>query len=71
MKISYKRLWKQLELKGISKKVFRQYSGIGSSTYTKLVNDRDISTSSLMKICDFLDCELQEVANCNRSDREE
>lgn len=71
MKISYKRLWKQLELKGISKKEFHQYSGIGSSTYTKLVNDRDISTSSLMKICDFLDCELHEVANCIRTDREE
>ncbi|MFK8198270.1 helix-turn-helix domain-containing protein [Aerococcaceae bacterium zg-1292] len=71
MKISYVNLWKQLEIRRISRKDFRKNSGIGSSTYTKLINDKDISTSSLMKICDFLDCELHEVASCIRDDNKE
>ena len=68
MKISYKSLWEQLKIKGISKKEFRQGTGISSSTYTKLVNNKNISTSSLVKICNFLDCELSEVASCVKDD---
>lgn len=71
MRISYENLWKQLELRGISRKDFRQKSGIGSSTYTKLINNKDVSTSSLMKICEFLDCDLYEVANCIRAEKED
>ena len=71
MRISYENLWKQLELRGISRKDFRQKSGIGSSTYPQLINNKDVSTSSLMKICEFLDCDLYEVANRIRAEKED
>lgn len=64
MKVSYTRLWEELDKQKILKRKFRSDSGIGSSTYTKLVNNENVSTASLVKICDYLNCDLADVVEC-------
>lgn len=64
MKISYARLWSELNKRKIQKRKFRSDSGIGSSTYTKLINNENVSTASLLKICDYLNCQISDIAEC-------
>lgn len=64
MKISYNLLWDKLKENNISKKQFRDASGIGSSTYTKLVNNENVTTDTLIKICETLDCQISEIIEC-------
>lgn len=64
MKVSYIRLWNELNKRSILKKEFRNSSGISSSTYTKLVNDENVSTASLIKICNYLNCQLSDIVEC-------
>lgn len=64
MKVDYSPLWEQLKKKDITKKQFRNMSRIGSSTYTKLVNNKNITTDTIVRICECLDCEITEVFKC-------
>lgn len=61
MKIDYSGLWDILDKNNISRKDFRQKTKLGSSTYSKLVNNENISTSSLVKICEFLHCNIEDI----------
>lgn len=61
MKISYKPLWKLLIDKNISKKELQERTKLGSSTFTKLRNNENVTTDSLVKICTALKCELKDI----------
>lgn len=61
MKVSYKPLWHTLATKGIGKNQFRAESGISSSTYTKLVNDECTMTDTLLKIANYLKCDVLDI----------
>ena len=43
MKVDYKPLWKLLKIKNITKNDFRLTVKIGSSTYSKLVNNENVT----------------------------
>lgn len=64
MKVDYTPLWEQLERKKITKKEFRHISGLGSSTYSKLVNNENVNTETIMRICECLKCNINEVFCC-------
>lgn len=66
MKISYKPLWKLLIDRGVTRKELQSMTGLGSSTFTKLKNNENVTTDSLTKICEFLQCDLKDIAEFDK-----
>ncbi|HEM5140157.1 TPA: helix-turn-helix transcriptional regulator [Streptococcus suis] len=61
MKISFAPLWSQLSQIGMTRKDFQNLCGIGSSTMTKLKNDDCVTTDTILKICNALECDANQV----------
>jgi putative transcriptional regulator len=61
MKASYKKLWKLLVDKDMSKGDLHKASGLSSSTMTKLRKGEDVSMEALRKICICLDCNIGDI----------
>jgi len=61
MKASYKKLWKLLVDKEMSKGDLHKASGLSSSTMTKLRKSEDVSMEALRKICIALDCNIADI----------
>lgn len=61
MKASYKKLWKLLVDKDMSKGDLHKASGLSSSTMTKLRKSEDVSMEALRKICIALDCNIGDI----------
>lgn len=62
--VSYKPLWKLLIDLNISQKELISEAGIGKSTFYKLKNDKNVTTDSLIKICEALDCNISDIMTC-------
>ena len=61
MKASYKKLWKLLVDKEMSKDDLHKKSGLSSSTMTKLRKGEDVSMEALRKICIALNCNIEDI----------
>ena len=61
MKISYKKLWMQLIQKEISKATFRKELNIATGTMTKLNQNEEVSLSVLLRICEYLKCDIGDI----------
>ena len=61
MKASYKKLWKLLVDKDMSKGDLHKASGLSSSTMTKLRKGEDVSMEALRKICVALNCNIADI----------
>lgn len=61
MKASYKKLWKILVDKEMSKGDLHKATGLSSSTMTKLRRSEDVSMEALRKICVVLDCNIGDI----------
>ena len=61
MKASYKKLWKLLVDKEMSKGDLHKKSGLSSSTMTKLRKGEDVSMEALRKICVALNCNIADI----------
>lgn len=61
MRISYKPLWRILLDRDISKKQLREMSGISSASMAKLGKGENLTTDILLKICEALDCNINEI----------
>ena len=61
MKASYKKLWKLLVDKEMSKSDLHKATGLSSSTMTKLRRSEDVSMEALRKICTVLDCNIADI----------
>ncbi|WP_270279939.1 helix-turn-helix domain-containing protein [Vagococcus bubulae] len=64
MKISYKPLWKLMIDKEIKQKDLKNGARLSSSTIQKLRNNENVTTDVLLRICNFLDCDLSDIAEC-------
>lgn len=60
-KISYNRLWKLLIDKNMKRKDLQDVAGISSASIAKLGKCDNITTDVLLKICDALDCSLEDI----------
>ncbi len=67
MEISYNPLWSLLETKNIKKTELREKCSLGASTYTKLNNNENVTTETLLKICEFLDCDIQDIMKVEKN----
>ena len=61
MGVSYKKLFKLLIDRDMKKKDLRELAGIGNSTMTKLANDKNVTMEVMAKICNALDCKMDDI----------
>lgn len=61
MTISYKRLWKLLIDKKMSKADLRKAAQISPNTMTKLNKDEEVALSILSKICEVLGTDIGDI----------
>lgn len=68
MKVSYKKLWIQLIEKNISPAMLRKDLNIASGTMTKLRRNEEVALSVLLRICEYLDCNIGDICDAVRID---
>ena len=61
MKISYKKLWMLLIQKDITKVRLKRDLGLAAGTMSKLNKGEDVALSVLLRICDYLDCDIGDI----------
>lgn len=61
MKISYNKLWKMLIDKNMKRKDLMEVAGISSASVAKLGRDDNIQTDVLLRICEALDCTIEDI----------
>lgn len=61
MTISYNKLWKLLIDKKLSKADLRKNADIAPNTMTKLRRDEPVSMLILLKIAEYLDCDISDM----------
>ena len=61
MAVSYKKLFKLLIDRDMKKKELKELSGIGNSTMTKLANNENVTVEVMAKICNALNCSMDDV----------
>lgn len=71
MDVSYNKLWKLIIDKGIKKSDLRSLTGIGTNTLAKLSKNQPVSMEVLMKICDQLDCDIADICEFVREEKQE
>ncbi len=60
--IVFDKLWVTMQQKGISTYTLREKCGIDSKTVRRLKANENIETKTLDKLCDVLDCRLEDIA---------
>ena len=63
MKISYKKLWILLIEKNISPATLRKDLNIATGTMTKMRRNEDVALSVLLRICEYLDCNIGDICD--------
>jgi len=71
MKISYKKLWVLLIQKDITKVTLRKELGMSTSTMSKLNKGEEVALSVLLRICDYLDCDIGDICEAMKTEIEE
>ncbi|MBR3409111.1 MAG: helix-turn-helix transcriptional regulator [Paludibacteraceae bacterium] len=61
MGLSYKKLWKLLIDRDMTKTEMRKQSGISTGALAKLGKNEPVSMEVLVKICRALDCDLNDI----------
>ena len=60
-KISFDPLWKMLIDKNMKRQDLKKISGISTASIAKLGKGDNITTDVLIKICESLDCTLEDI----------
>ena len=68
--ISYNKLWKLLIDKGMNKSELRMLTGMSTSSLAKLGKNEPVSMVILLKICSTLDCDIGDIMEVVKDDRE-
>lgn len=70
MKISYKKLWILLIEKDISPATLRKDLSIATGTMTKMRKNEEVAISVLLRICEYLNCNIGDICDAVRTDNE-
>ena len=68
MRISYKKLWVMLIPKDISKATLRKDVGLSTGTMSKLNKGEEVALTVLMRLCDYLDCDIGDICEVLRDE---
>lgn len=63
MGVSYKKLWILLVEKEISPATMRKNLNIATGTMTKLRRNEEVALSVLLRICEYLDCNIGDICD--------
>lgn len=66
MRISYKKLWIRLAEKEISPATMRKDLSIATGTMTKLRKNEEVALSVLLRICEYLECNIGDICDAVR-----
>ena len=69
MRISYKKLWLLLVETEISAAALRKDLNIATGTMTKLRRNEEVALSVLLRICEYLDCNIGDICDAVKEDR--
>ena len=61
MRISYNKLWKLLIDKGMTKMELKDAAGVSAASIAKLGKSGNITTDVLLKICETLNCHIEDI----------
>lgn len=61
MKLSYKKLWVKLVELDMKKTEFAKKAAISSASVAKLGKGANITTDILLKICEYLNCDVSDI----------
>ena len=69
MRISYKKLWVLLAEREISQVAFRRDLNIATGTMTKLRRNEEVAISILLRICEYLDCNIGDICDAVKEEQ--
>ena len=61
MRISYNKLWKMLIDKNMKKSDLKEMAGISSASLAKLGKGDNITSDVLLRICEVMDCRIEDI----------
>ena len=71
MRISYKKLWIMLVEKEIPQATFRKDLNIATGTMTKMRRNEEVALSVLLRICEYLNCNIGDICDAVPVDKEQ
>ena len=66
--IIYEKLWSVMKKKGISQYRLIKEHGVSSGQLDRLRKNENISTYTLNRLCEILDCDLGDIAEYKKDD---
>ncbi len=69
LRISYKKLWILLIEKEISPATLRKDLNIATGTMTKLHKNEEVALSVLLRICNYLDCNIGDICDAVKEEK--
>lgn len=70
LRVSYKKLWILLIEKEISPATLRKDLNIATGTMTKLRRNEEVALSVLLRICEYLDCNIGDICDAVKTNDE-
>lgn len=70
LRVSYKKLWILLIEKEISPATLRKDLNIATGTKTKLRRNEEVALSVLLRICEYLDCNIGDICDAVKTNDE-
>ena len=58
---SYNPLWKMLIDRGLKKRELQEMSEVSATSIAKLGRNENVTTEVLLRICEYLDCDIQDI----------
>ena len=71
MHISYNKLWKLLIDKGMNKQDLGKIANISPASIAKLGKGANVNTDVLLKICEALECNLEDIIETVKNEGDE
>ena len=71
MDISYKKLWVLLIEKDITRAQMRKDLKIATGTMSKLNKGEEVALSVLLRICEYLDCDIGDICSVVKPTKED
>nr|DAQ71466.1 MAG TPA: Cro/C1-type HTH DNA-binding domain protein [Caudoviricetes sp.] len=71
MHISYNKLWKLLIDKGMNKQDLGKIANISPASIAKLGKGANVTTDVLLKICEALECNLEDIIETVKNEGDE
>ena len=66
---SYKRLFKKLIDLDMTNNELMEKAKVSKSTFYKMKNGQNVTTDVLLRICNALDCDIDEILECVEEDQ--